>query len=238
MAGIDHAMGEIIVPLDADLQNDPADIPRLVAKVNEGFDICSGWRKKRRDNPFLRTLPSKIANFLIRLISGVKLNDYGCTLKAYRREIIKGVCLYGEMHRFIPVYAVWNGAKVTQLQVNHRPRHNGKSKYGLKRSIKVVLDLMVIKFFQSYFQKPIYVFGGFGLINILLSFLTFSGMVYFKYFGGKSFIQTPLPLLAILFVLIGVISILMGLLAQVNMMTYYESQGRKSYSIAYTLNIK
>ena len=238
MAGIDFAQGEVLVPIDADLQNDPADIPILISKLNEGYDVCSGWRKRRKDNPFIRTLPSKLANFFIRLISGVKLNDYGCTLKAYRREIIKGVRLYGEMHRFIPIYAAWNGANVTQIPVNHRPRRYGKSKYGLKRSVKVVLDMMVIKFIEAYFQRPIYVFGGFGLFSFTISSLTFLGMVYFKYFGGKSFIQTPLPLVTILFLLIGVISIFMGLLAQVNMMTYYESQNRKSYNIAYTRNME
>ncbi len=238
MAGIDHCRGDIIIPIDADLQNDPADIPLLIDKLNEGYDVCSGWRINRKDNTILRTFPSVIANFFIRLISGVKLNDYGCTLKAYRREIMQDIRLYGEMHRFVPIYASWNGARVTQIPVNHRPRQYGKSKYGLKRTVKVALDLVVVKFIQAYFQKPIYVFGGFGLFSFLLSLLTFGGMIYFKYFGGKSFIQTPLPLLAILFLLIGVISIFMGLLAQINMMTYYESQGRKSYQIAYTRNLE
>jgi ABC-type bacteriocin/lantibiotic exporter with double-glycine peptidase domain len=151
---------------------------------------------------------------------------------------MQDIRLYGEMHRFVPIYASWNGARVTQIPVNHRPRQYGKSKYGLKRTVKVALDLVVVKFIQAYFQKPIYVFGGFGLFSFLLSLLTFGGMVFFKYFGGKSFIQTPLPLLAILFLLIGVISIFMGLLAQINMMTYYESQGRKSYQIAYTRNLE
>lgn len=238
MAGIDYSKGEIIIPIDADLQNDPADIPVLVDKLNEGYDVCSGWRKNRKDNLFIRTLPSRIANHIIQLISGVKLNDYGCTLKAYRREIMRDIRLYGEMHRFIPIYASWNGARVTQVPVNHRPRQYGKSKYGLKRTVKVILDLVVVKFIQAYFQKPIYVFGGFGLLSFGLSFLTFIGMLYFKYFGGKSFIQTPLPLVTILFLLIGIISIFMGLLAQINMMTYYESQDRKSYQIAYTRNME
>jgi glycosyltransferase involved in cell wall biosynthesis len=238
MAGIDFSAGEIIVPMDADLQNDPADIPNLLSKLDEGYDVCSGWRKKRKDNPFVRTIPSKIANFLIKSISGIKLNDYGCTLKAYRREIFRGIRLYGEMHRFIPLYASWNGARVTEIPVNHRARFKGNSKYDLRRTVKVILDLMVIKFIQAYFQKPIYVFGGFGLFSFLLSFLSFGGMLYFKYFGEKTFIQTPLPLLTVLFFLIGVISIFMGFLAQIIMMTYYESQDRKSYIIAATRNLE
>jgi hypothetical protein len=200
--------------------------------------VCSGWRKSRRDNPLMRTLPSKIANALIKTISGVKLHDYGCTLKAYRREILEEIRLYGEMHRFIPIYAKWNGAKVTEVPVNHRPRRHGKSKYGLKRTVKVVLDLMVVMFIQTYFQKPIYVFGSFGLLSCFLSLIAFGAMVYFKYFGGKTFIQTPLPLLAALFMLIGFIAIFMGFLAQITMMTYYESQDRKPYLIAYTRNLE
>jgi glycosyltransferase involved in cell wall biosynthesis len=238
MAGIDFAQGEIIIPIDADLQNDPADIPLLLQKIDEGFDVVSGWRKHRKDNPLFRTLPSKIANIIIQLITGVSLHDYGCTLKAYRREIIKDIRLYGEMHRFIPVYAKQSGAKVTEVPVNHRARTHGKSKYGLERTIKVILDLMVIQFFQAYFQRPIYIFGSFGLISFFLSFITFITMIYYKYYGGKSFIETPLPLLAILFILIGILSIFMGFIAQMSMMTYYESQHRAAYSIAYTRNLE
>ena len=238
MAGIDHAKGAIIIPIDADLQNDPNDIPLLLGKLDEGNDVCSGWRKIRHDNPGFRTLPSKAANILIKMISGVKLHDYGCTLKAYRREILNEIRLYGEMHRFIPLYAKWNGAKVTEIPVSHRPRRHGKSKYGLRRTIKVVLDLMVVMFIHSYFQKPIYVFGSFGLLNCFISFISFTAMLYYKYFGGKSFIQTPLPLLTVLFMLIGFISIFMGFLAQITMMTYYESQDRKPYLIAYTRNLE
>lgn len=238
MAGIDCAHGEIIIPIDADLQNDPADIPLLLQKIEEGFDVVSGWRKHRKDNTLLRTVPSKIANNVIQLITGVRLHDYGCTLKAYRREIIKEIRLYGEMHRFIPIYAKQAGAKVTEVPVNHRARTHGKSKYGLERTVKVILDLMVIQFFQAYFQRPIYIFGSFGLISFFLSFVTFITMVYYKYCGGKSFIETPLPLLAILFVLIGILSIFMGFIAQMTMMTYYESQHRTAYSVAYTRNLE
>ncbi|HEX2957327.1 MAG TPA: glycosyltransferase family 2 protein [Chitinispirillaceae bacterium] len=238
MAGIDHAKGDIIIAIDADLQNDPADIPLLLQKIDEGHDVVSGWRMHRKDNPLLRTLPSKIANTFIQLITGVRLHDYGCTLKAYRREIIKEIRLYGEMHRFIPIYAKQSGAKVTEVPVNHRVRTHGKSKYGLDRMVKVILDLMVILFFQAYFQRPIYVFGSFGLISFFLSFVTFATMLYYKYYGGKSFIETPLPLLATLFVLIGSLSIFMGFIAQMTMMTYYESQHRASYSVAYTRNLE
>jgi glycosyltransferase involved in cell wall biosynthesis len=238
MAGIDHAKGAIIIPIDADLQNDPNDIPLLLGKLDEGYDVCSGWRKIRHDNPVFRTLPSKAANVLIKMISGVKLHDYGCTLKAYRREILNEIRLYGEMHRFIPLYAKWNGAKVTEIPVSHRPRRHGKSKYGLRRTIKVVLDLMVVMFIHSYFQKPIYVFGSFGLLNCFISFISFTAMLYYKYFGGKSFIQTPLPLLTVLFMLIGFISIFMGFLAQITMMTYYESQDRTPALLAETRNLE
>jgi glycosyltransferase involved in cell wall biosynthesis len=238
MAGIDAAQGDILVPLDADLQNDPDDIIKLVEKLNEGYDVCSGWRRERKDKALSRILPSRIANFLIRLISGVKLNDYGCTLKAYRREVLKHVRLYGEMHRFIPIFASWQGAKVTQVPVTHHPRKNGVSKYGLRRTFKVILDLMVIKFLSKYLQEPIYIFGGFGLLSFLLSLLSFTGMVYFKYWGSKSFIQTPLPLLTILFFLIGIMSIFMGFIAHMIMMTYYEAQGRKSYTIATIRNLE
>jgi len=238
MAGIDTSKGAIIIPIDADLQNDPADIPHLLKKLDEGYDVCSGWRTARKDNPLVRTLPSRIANWMIQTISGVKLHDYGCTLKAYRKEILQEVRLYGEMHRFIPIYAAWNGAKVTEVPVNHRSRQYGKSHYGLKRTIKVILDLMVIQFIQTYFQRPIYVFGGFGLFSFFLSVISFSAMIYYKYFGGKSFIQTPLPHITVLFMLIGFIAIFMGFLAQITMMTYYESQGRKPYLIAYTRNME
>ncbi|MBN1307861.1 MAG: glycosyltransferase family 2 protein [Chitinispirillaceae bacterium] len=238
MAGIDRAKGAVIIPIDADRQNDPADIPLLVEKIDDGCDVCSGWRRHRHDNPLLRTLPSKAANVLIKTISGVKLHDYGCTLKAYRREILTEIRLYGEMHRFIPIFASWNGAKVAEVPVNHRARRHGKSHYGLKRTVKVLLDLMVITFIHTYFQRPIYVFGGFGLASFALSLLSFGAMIYFKYFGGKSFIQTPLPLLTALFLLIGFISIFMGFLAQITMMTYYESQDRPPYLVAYTRNLE
>jgi glycosyltransferase involved in cell wall biosynthesis len=236
MAGIDHARGDIIVPLDGDLQNDPADIPHLIDMLGKGYDVCSGWRKSRKDPFFRRRLPSIIANKMISWISGVKLRDYGCTLKAYRRDVIKGIRLYGEMHRFIPIYASWLGARVTEVEVNHRARTHGKSKYGLLRTFKVILDLMVVKFMSGYMQKPIYLFGGFGLLNFLFSFASFGAMVYFKFWGGKTFIETPLPLLTVLFMLMGVISLFIGLLAEILMRTYYESQHMPVYLISSTRN--
>jgi glycosyltransferase involved in cell wall biosynthesis len=237
MAGIDHASGDIIVTMDGDLQNDPADIPRLIAKLAEGFDVCSGWRNKRRDHRFFRILPSRIANAFISRILGVPLHDYGCTLKAYRREVVKSVKLYGEMHRFIPVYSFWQGARVTEIPVAHRPRLHGKSHYGFMRVFKVLLDLIVVKFLAGFAQKPIYVFGGFGMLSFLLSVFCFGLMVYFKYWGGKTFVQTPLPQLVVLFILVGFVSVLMGLLAEIQMRTYYESQDKPVYLVRQTRNM-
>lgn len=231
MAGFDLSRGQVIVPLDGDLQNDPADIPLLVGKVEEGFDVCSGWRRDRKDNKLLRLLPSLVANRLISMISGVKLNDYGCTLKAYRREVIKDVRLYGEMHRFVPIYATWQGAKVTELPVRHHARTRGASKYGLNRTFKVVLDLLVVKFLADYSQRPIHLFGGLGILNILLSLAAFGLMIYYKFWGGKTFIETPLPQLTIMLFLMGFMFILMGLLAELNVRIYYESQQKPTYKV-------
>jgi len=231
MAGIDHSSGDIIIPMDGDLQNDPEDIPKLLQKIDEGNDVVSGWRKDRKDNPIKRNLPSRIANRLISIISGVHLHDYGCSLKAYKREVIKDVKLYGEMHRFIPIYASWVGAKVAEVTVTHYPRIHGVSKYGMNRVFKVILDLIVIKYLQKHSQSSIYIFGGFGFISLFLSFLSFLIMIYFKFWGGKSFIQTPLPMLVILFFMVGFLSILMGLISEMLNRTYYESQDKKIYVI-------
>lgn len=231
MAGIDHAAGGILIPMDGDLQNDPTDIPRLLAKLEEGYDVCSGWRKDRKDNPIKRNLPSRVANTLISFISGVKLHDYGCSLKAYRRDIIKGVKLYGEMHRFIPIYAAWQGAKVTEVGVTHHPRRHGRSKYGIERTVKVILDLIVVKFLDTYAQKPMYLFGGFGLCSIILSGLFFLFMLYLKFFHDKSFIATPLPQVVVMFFLIGIMAVLMGLIAEILMRTYHESQDKPTYIV-------
>lgn len=238
MAGIDFANGDIIISLDGDLQNDPADIPRLLDKIEEGYDVVSGWRKERKDNPLKKNLVSKIANKIISFITGINLHDYGCTLKAYRKEIIKSVRLYGEMHRFIPVYASWQGAKITEIPVNHRPRTYGKSKYGLERIFKVILDLLVVKFLDKHFTKPIYTFGGFGIVCFATGILFFIIMIYLKIVHHISMILTPLPNLIILFFLISIISILLGLLAEIVVRTYFESQNKMTYLIKETINIQ
>ncbi len=231
MAGIDHSNGEIIIPMDADLQNDPEDIPRLLEKLDEGYDVCSGWRKDRKDAKIKRNLPSRIANLMISSLSGVHLHDYGCSLKAYKRKVIKGVKLYGEMHRFIPIYASWMGGKVTEIPVAHHPRIHGESNYGIGRTFRVILDLILIQFMSRYLQKPIHFFGGFGLFNLFLSFLTFGWMLTLKIVWGTSFSITPLPMLVILFFLIGIQSIFFGVLAEIQMRTYYESQNKDAYQI-------
>lgn len=238
MAGLDYSKGDIVIPIDADLQNDPADIPRLLAKLEEGYDLVSGWRKHRKDAKLTRNLPSWMANKLISWISGVRLSDYGCTLKAYRRSVVSDLKLYGEMHRFLPIYASWSGARTTEIPVRHHPRVHGESKYGLKRVLKVPLDLIVVKFLSSYAQKPIYVFGGFALLNGLGAFITFAVMVYFKFWGDKSFIATPLPVLLAMFVLMGFISLLMGLIAELLVRTYHESQDKKTYLVKQTVNLE
>ena len=237
MAGIDFASGDVIVGLDGDLQNDPADIPKLLAKLAEGYDVVSGWRVNRKDAALKRNLPSRMANWLISTISGIHLHDYGCSLKAYKSHVVKGVKLYGEMHRFIPIYASWQGGKVAEIPVNHHPRIHGSSKYGLERVIKVLLDLMVVKFLATYANKPIYVFGGFGLISIAFSCLAGAWALYLKFFEGVSFVQTPLPLLVVLAFITGVMSILMGLIAEIIMRTYYESQGKQVYLVKDTVNL-
>jgi len=230
-AGIDSSRGRIIIPMDGDLQNDPEDIVPLLEKIEEGYDVVSGWRQDRKD-PFLkRRLPSILANRIISLIGGVHLHDYGCTLKAYRRDILKSIRLYGEMHRFIPIYAQWTGGRVSEIPVNHHARKFGSSNYGMSRVFKVVLDLMVVKFLLSYSQKPIYVFGGMGLLTILGSLLSGFYALYLKFVKGVSFILTPLPLLCVLLLTLGFLSILMGLLAEILTRTYYESQGKPTYQI-------
>ncbi|HUC67943.1 MAG TPA: glycosyltransferase family 2 protein [Stellaceae bacterium] len=238
MAGMDFARGERIVTIDADLQNDPQDIGALLEKLDEGFDVVSGWRRDRRDANIRRVLVSKIANRLISRLSGVQLHDYGCTLKAYRRDIIKNVRLYGEMHRFIPIFAKWQGARVTELEVRHYPRLLGKSKYGLGRVYKVTLDIAVVKFFERHFAKPIYVFGGFGLLSLAASVLVFILMVYLKLSRGISLIMTPLPLMVVTTFMLGAMSFLMGLLAEVLVRIYYESQRLPAYQVRDLINFE
>jgi len=232
MAGLDHARGEVVVPMDGDLQNDPNDIARMLARLDEGYDVVSGWRRNRKDAVLRRTLPSMIANRLISAVSGVRLHDYGCSLKAYRRDVLMGVKLYGEMHRFVPIFAAWNGARVTELEVTHHPRVHGQSKYGLERVVKVVLDLLVVKFLFKYANKPIYLFGSFGLATILSSMFVLAFALVLKLEKGTSLILTPLPTLAVMLFAIGVLSILMGLLAEMLNRTYHESQAKPVYRIS------
>lgn len=230
-AGFGNARGDVVIPMDADLQNDPRDIEKLLNKIDEGYDVVSGWRKERQDKWLTRRLPSVAANRFIAWMSGIPLHDFGCTLKAYKKEFIEGIHLYGEMHRFVPVYASWQGAKVTEIPVNHHPRKFGHSKYGLARIVKVILDLIVIKFLVDFAVKPIYIFGGFGLLNFVGAFLAGCWAIYLKYWIGDSFIQTPLPLLVVMCTLIGFLSILIGLLAELMMRTYYESQQKPTFII-------
>lgn len=235
-AGFTHATGEIIIPMDADLQNDPADIPNLLAKLEEGYDVVSGWRKDRKDKSISRKLPSFIANRMIAFITGVTIHDYGCSLKAYRKEVLDGVHLYGEMHRFIPAYAAWNGARVTEIPVTHHPRTIGKSKYTISRTLKVVLDLLVVKFLTTYMSRPIHFFGVLGLLSIIFGFATGIFAVILKIVYAVSFIVTPLPLLTVFLILLGVHFVLLGLLAEILMRTYYESQQKTTYVIAEKVN--
>lgn len=234
-AGIDHSSGEIIIPMDGDGQNDPADIPKLVEKIDEGFAVVSGWRKNRQD-AFIRVLPSQIANWLIRKMTGVKIHDNGCALKAYRREVIDGVQLYGEMHRFISVYASWSGGKIAEIVVNHRPRTKGKSKYGFSRIFKVVLDLLVIRFLHKYISRPIHFFGKYGFWAIFVSVIFAAWSIYLKLFQDLSINRTPLPVFSSMFLIVGLQLILTGVLAELLTRTYFESQGRKAYKIKKIIN--
>jgi glycosyltransferase involved in cell wall biosynthesis len=230
MAGFDFASGEIIIPMDGDGQNDPADIPRMLAKLEEGFDVCSGWRKDRQDNAIRRNIPSIMANKLISWVSGVQLHDFGCSLKAYRAEVIKDVRLYGEMHRFLPIYAKWHGAQITEIPVGHHARMAGSSKYGLERVLKVLMDLMTVKFMDQYMLKPMYLFGFWGFLFFLAS-LVFTGWTFYMRTRGYYFTQTPLPMMAVFSFMTGVICILMGLLAEMVTRTFHESQGKSIYLV-------
>ena len=230
-AGIDAAKGEILIPMDADLQNDPADISRLLEKLNEGYDVVSGWRKNRQDKLISRKIPSQIANRIISWIGGVPLHDYGCSLKAYRREVIQDVRLYGEMHRFIPIYASWAGARVAEIPVDHHARTMGKSKYGISRTIKVVFDLITIKFMAEYHTKPLYVFGAFGMLAFAIAVIAGIWAVVLKIASGVSFILTPLPIITVVMLAISVQFFLMGLLAELLVRTYHESQDKAIYAV-------
>jgi len=236
-AGFDYSKGEIIVALDGDMQNDPKDIPKLINKIDEGFDVVSGWRKNRKDNALLRVFPSKIANYIISKITGIKLHDYGCTLKAYKKEVVKDIKLYGEMHRFIPIYARWEGAKVSEVVVSHNPRYSGESKYGISRIPKVMLDLIVVKFFDRLISRPIHLFGKLGFWLISLGFLFSVYAFWLKIFKSISFILTPLPLLIIFFLLSGMLCILLGIIAEIQSRIYFQSGENKSYMVRNIINV-
>jgi glycosyltransferase involved in cell wall biosynthesis len=236
MAAIGNSTGEVIIPMDGDGQNDPADIPRLLAKLAEGFDVVSGWRKDRKDKAMTRRLPSRIANWLIGRVGGLPLHDYGCTLKAYRREFLEPVRLYGEMHRFIPIYAKWSGARVTEMVVTHHPRREGKSKYGLGRTLKVVLDLTTVKFLGDYSTKPLYFFGRFGIILCLLGVLCGVVTIVEKLIMGAYAHANPLLLLGVMLFIVGMQLVGMGLLAELQVRTYHESQQKPTYLIAEEVN--
>jgi len=237
-AGIDHARGDILIPMDADLQNDPADIPRLLAKLDEGYEVVSGWRKARKDRWLTRRLPSMLANRLVSRIAGVTLHDYGCSLKAYRRDALMDVKLYGEMHRFIPIYAAWAGARVAEIPVTHHARQAGQSKYGLSRTGKVILDLITIKFMSSYMTKPLYLFGWAGALCLIASFTAFAFALYFRFVEGVHLNRMPLATLAMIMFAMGVQFIFMGLLAEMIVRTYHESQNKPTYLIRERINIE
>jgi len=237
-AGVDYAQGEIIILLDADLQNDPGDIPLLLAKLDEGYDLVSGWRKDRQDNRLTRTIPSNLANGLISWVTGVHLHDYGCTLKAYRRDALVGFRLYGEMHRFIPVFAHSVGARITELPVRHHSRKFGKAKYGLDRTLKVILDLFTVKFLLDYSHKPIRLFGGAGMLLISGSGILLLYLFIRRLLENVPVLGSPLFQLGVMFFILGFQSILMGLIAELLARTYHESQAKPTYTIRKIFNIK
>jgi len=236
VAGIDHSQGDVILFMDADLQNDPADIPMLLEKIDQGYDVVSGWRVNRQDAFFTRTLPSRIANWLISTVTGVRLHDYGCTLKAYRKEVLSNINLYGEMHRFIPAYAYSVGANIAEVPVRHHPRRFGKAKYGLGRTLKVVLDLFTVKFLMSYANKPIYLFGGAGIGFITVSVITLIILVIRRILYNEHLIRSPLLQLTTMLFIIGVLSILLGFVAELLTRTYHESQHKPIYTIRKEIN--
>lgn len=234
-AGIDHAQGDVVVTLDADLQNDPVDIPRFLDKLEQGYDVVCGWRKDRKDSAIRRNWLSRMANRLIRRSTGVEIHDVGCTFKAFRRETLEHVRFYGEMHRFIPIYAHMAGARIAEIPVAHHPRLSGVSKYGLERVVKVLLDLIVVRFLDRYLTKPIYLFGGFGLACFAFSFFILVWMLWLKFAQGYSMIATPLPTLSGMAFLLGAFSILQGLAAEIVSRTYFESQAKPIYRVRSTM---
>jgi len=236
-AGFDSAAGDIIIPMDGDLQNDPADIPRLIAKLHEGYDVVSGWRSDRKDTFITRKIPSILANALISWLTGVHLHDYGCTLKAYRREVLDGINLYGEMHRFVPALASQVGAKVAEIPVNHRPRLHGTSKYGISRTLRVILDLMTVKFLLAYSTKPIQLFGRWGVYTLLAGLASGSMTIYMKVFEHFSMNRNPLLILTAFLLFMGIQFIVLGLLGELTARTYYEAQGKPIYVVRDRINL-
>ncbi|MEB3292312.1 MAG: glycosyltransferase family 2 protein [Synechococcales bacterium] len=230
-AGFKYAQGNVVITLDGDLQNDPADIPRLLAKLNEGYDLVSGWRKKRQDKALTRVLPSKIANWLIGQVTGVRLHDYGCALKAYRAELVEDLNLYGELHRFLPALAFIEGARITEIPVQHHARQYGKSKYGLDRTFRVVMDLLTISFMRKFLTRPMHVFGLFGVLALISGTVLGIYLAYVKIAQGEDIGQRPLLILAVLLFLTGLQLFSAGLLAEIAMRTYHESQGRPIYRV-------
>lgn len=230
MAGFHFMEGEIAITMDSDLQNDPHDIAQLLEEIDKGFDIISGWRKKRKDG-FTRTILSRFANLLISKSMGLKLHDYGCTLKAYRKDIVKNLNLYGEMHRFIPAVASWKGARIKEIEVNHRPRKYGRSKYGSDRIGKVLLDLLVMVFLSGYHTKPIRFFGNLAVTSSLFGLISFSALVCMKIFRGTDMTGNPFLILTTLFFLVSIQLLSIGLIGELNIRTYFESQNKKTYHI-------
>lgn len=237
-AGIDHSTGEIIVFMDSDLQNEPADIARLIEKIEEGYDVVSGWRYHRKDKMLSRKIPSKIANRLISRVTGVPLHDLGCSLKAYRADVLKKVKLYGEMHRFIPIHASWVGAKIIEIPVGHHARQFGKSKYGIKRTFKVMLDLLTVKFLGSFATKPIYLYGGIGFFLIGFGFLSGIAVVLMKHFMGYNMTGNPFLLITVMFFLLGIIMLLMGIQSEMLIRIYHEAQDIRPYHVKKTINTR
>lgn len=230
-AGFDFARGDVIITLDGDLQNDPADIPLLLEKIDQGYDIVSGWRIDRKDSFFFRQLPSRIANVLISMVTGVKLHDYGCSLKAYRHDVVKNIKLYGEMHRFIPALASWMGVQVVEVPVRHAPRKAGESKYGLNRITRVIMDLIAVKFLVGYGTRPIQIFGLLGAVSLILGTALGIYLSFLKFCFGHPLRDRPLLLLVVLLVILGIQLVTMGLLGELVTRTYYETQDKPTYMI-------
>lgn len=235
-AGIKFAQGDIIMPMDGDRQNNPDDIPLFLEKINQGYEVVSGWRKNRKDKLISRKIPSWIANWVIGKMTGVKLHDYGCSMKAYTKDSIQGIQLYGEMHRFIPAYVSWHGGRVGEIVVNHRPRVAGVTKYGISRTFKVILDLVVVKFLSRYMSRPMHFFGGLGLISFFGGFIAGATSILFRVFDYKDIVETPLPIFSSLLIIVGVQLIALGVIAEILMRTYYQSEDHQPYLIKEKIN--